>query len=127
MKKFVILSLVVAFALLGAQAFASPPIKPPVEGFIIDSYTKIECVGDVTEKENYNWTYFEGTGMLKNENVTLGMAVDWLVDQWNAAAAVDPNDNINPIGQVTQAWVDFLMAHMGDMILLEKLGFQERR
>jgi len=125
MKKVLFLSVIVAFALLGAQAFASPPIKPPVEGFIIDSYTKIECLGDVTESENYNWTYFEGTGMLKNKNVTLGMAVDYLVDQWNAAAAVDPNDNINPIPAGTQAWIDFVMAHAGNMILLQNLGFQE--
>jgi hypothetical protein len=48
----------------GAQAFASPPVKPPVEGFIIDSFTEIKCDGDVTESESYDWTYFEGVGVI---------------------------------------------------------------
>jgi len=62
MKKLMLLSLVVAFALVGTQAFASPPVKPPVEGFIITSTTDISCDGDVVENESYNWTYFEGWG-----------------------------------------------------------------
>jgi hypothetical protein len=124
MKKFVILSLVVAFALLGAQAFASPPIKPPVEGFIIDTYTKIECVGDVSESEKYNWTYFEGTGMLQNQNVTLGMAADWLLAQYAALNAIDSN-TFPPIPAMTQDYIDFILAHTGNMILLQNLGFQE--
>jgi hypothetical protein len=62
MKKLFILSLVVAFALLAGQAFASPPIAPPVEGFIIKSTTEIDATGDVVENESYNWTYFEGWG-----------------------------------------------------------------
>jgi hypothetical protein len=62
MKKLFVLSLVVAFALLAGQAFASPPIAPPVEGFIIKSTTEIEATGDVVENESYNWTYFEGWG-----------------------------------------------------------------
>lgn len=62
MKKVLLLSLVVSFVLLGAQAFASPPVAPPVEGFIITSFTDIDCDGDVTESENFDWTYFEGWG-----------------------------------------------------------------
>jgi hypothetical protein len=69
MKKLVMLSIVVAFVLLGAQAFASPPVKPPVEGFIITSETDIKADGDVTESERYDWTYFEGVG---NLGATLG-------------------------------------------------------
>jgi hypothetical protein len=65
MKKLLVLSIVVAFAVLGAQAFASPPVAPPVEGFIIDSFTEIKCDGDVTESEIYNWQYFEGVGNIK--------------------------------------------------------------
>jgi hypothetical protein len=64
MKKLMLFSLVVAVALLGAQAFASPPVAPPVEGFIIDSFTEIKCDGDVTESESYNWKYFDGEGNL---------------------------------------------------------------
>jgi hypothetical protein len=64
MKKLLVLSIMVAFVVLGAQAFASPPVKPPVEGFIITSETEIKCDGDVTESESYNWIYFEGTGLL---------------------------------------------------------------
>jgi len=62
MKKLILFSLIVAFALVGAQAFASPPVAPPVEGFIITSTTDISCTGDVVENERYNWTYFEGWG-----------------------------------------------------------------
>ena len=69
MKKLLVLSIMVAFVVLGAQAFASPPVKPPVEGFIIDSFTEIKADGDVTESERYNWTYFEGVG---NLGATLG-------------------------------------------------------
>jgi len=68
MKKFIMLSLVVAFALLGTQAFAVPPVENGPEGFIIHSFTKI--INDVdadgrnstSETEKYNWTYFEGWG-----------------------------------------------------------------
>jgi hypothetical protein len=68
MKKFLMLSLVVAFALLGTQAFAVPPVENGPEGFIIHSFTKI--INDVdadgrnstSETEKYNWTYFEGWG-----------------------------------------------------------------
>jgi hypothetical protein len=62
MKKLILFSLIVAFALVGAQAFASPPVAPPPEGFIITSTTDISCTGDVVENERYNWTYFEGWG-----------------------------------------------------------------
>jgi hypothetical protein len=62
MKKLFVLSIAVLFALLGTQAFASPPVAPPVEGFIITTTTEIVCDGDVTEKEAYNWKYFEGWG-----------------------------------------------------------------
>jgi hypothetical protein len=68
MKKLIVLSVVVAFAFLGTQAFASPPIKPPVEGFVIHSFTDIVCDVDatgrnsVTESESFDWTYYEGWG-----------------------------------------------------------------
>jgi len=62
MKKLILLSMVVAFVLVGAQAFASPPIQPPVEGFIILTTTRINAVGTVIENETYNWTYYEGWG-----------------------------------------------------------------
>ena len=68
MKRFLMLSLVVAFALLGTQAFAVPPVENGPEGFIIHSFTDI--VNDVdadgrnstSESESFNWTYFEGWG-----------------------------------------------------------------
>jgi len=62
MKKLFLLLMVVAVVLVGAQAFASPPIAPPVEGFVITSSTTIVADGTVTENERYNWTYFEGWG-----------------------------------------------------------------
>jgi hypothetical protein len=68
MKKLMLLSLVMAVALLGTQAFASPPIQPPVEGFVIHSFTDIVCDVDangknsVTESESFDWTYYEGWG-----------------------------------------------------------------
>lgn len=124
MKKFFILSLVVAFLFLGAQAFASPPIKPPVEGFIIKSFTEVDCVGDVSESEKYDWTYFEGTGMLKNRNVTLGDAANYLLQQYAALRAIDPA-TWPAIPALTQAYINYALAHAGDMILLQNLGFQE--
>jgi hypothetical protein len=60
--------LVVAFALLGTQAFASPPIQPPVEGFIIDKSITvvldpgIDGKSSFSESESFSWTYFEGWG-----------------------------------------------------------------
>jgi len=62
MKRLLVLSIVVLFALLGTQAFASPPVAPPVEGFLITTQTDIVADGNVTEKENYSWKYFEGWG-----------------------------------------------------------------
>ena len=41
MKKLFVLSIAVLFALLGTQAFASPPVSPPVEGFLITTHTDI--------------------------------------------------------------------------------------
>jgi hypothetical protein len=61
-KIFLLLCMGSCFVLLGAQAFASPPVAPPVEGFIIKSTTVIESVGNVVENERYNWQYFEGWG-----------------------------------------------------------------
>jgi len=68
MKKLIMLSLVVAFALLGTQVFAVPPVENGPEGFIIHSFTSI--INDVdpdgrnstTESESFNWTYYEGWG-----------------------------------------------------------------
>jgi len=67
MKKLMLLSVVVAFALLGAQAFASPPIEPPVEGFIIDKSISVVLdplngKSSFSETESFSWTYFEGWG-----------------------------------------------------------------
>lgn len=142
MKKFFILSLVVAFLFLGAQVFASPPIKPPVEGFIISSFTEIDCVGDVSESEKYDWTYFEGTGMLKNRNTTLGDAANWALQQYAALRAIDPAFWPSLTAIVNSAWnrgttpedltpaqvqqyVGFILGHVGDAILIQDLGFQE--
>jgi len=60
MKKLFVLAVALAFVVVGAQAFASPPVKPPAEGFIISTETAIECDGTVKESESFNWTYFEG-------------------------------------------------------------------
>jgi hypothetical protein len=68
MKKLMLLSLIVAFALLGTQAFASPPIKPPVEGFIIEKSINVildpglDGKSSFSESESFNWTYYEGWG-----------------------------------------------------------------
>jgi len=67
MKKLLLLSLVVAFAFLGTQAFASPPVAPPVEGFVIHSYTEVvvdplDGKSSFNESESFSWTYFEGWG-----------------------------------------------------------------
>lgn len=50
---------------LATRSFASPPVKPPPEGFVIITTTLIACEGMVTETEKFHWTYFEGTGNLK--------------------------------------------------------------
>lgn len=60
MRKLYVLALAAAFMLIGAQAFASPPVAPPPEGFLITTETTINCEGTVKETESYNWTYFEG-------------------------------------------------------------------
>ena len=62
MKKLFMLSIVVMLALVGAQVFASPPVPPPVEGFIIQTTTDIIVDGSMTEKQRYDWTYFDGWG-----------------------------------------------------------------
>ena len=66
MKKlmFVICAAVIfAFA---AYGLASPPVKPPAEGYLIATTTDIECVGSVTETESYSAVIYEGipTGFL---------------------------------------------------------------
>jgi hypothetical protein len=69
MKKLYVLLLVAAFLFVGAQAFASPPVKAPPELDWISSTTTIDCGAPgwpapctFVEYEQYNWTYFEGWG-----------------------------------------------------------------
>jgi hypothetical protein len=64
-KKFLLLKAAVAFVVLWTQALASPPVGPPPEGFTITSDTAILCKGKVSEREKFNWTYFEGKGILR--------------------------------------------------------------
>ena len=73
MSKKVILVMAVAalFAMVGS-VWASPPVTGPKEGFLIDTVTDIQCVGTVTESENFNWIYADSPGV----NGTLGTAGD---------------------------------------------------
>jgi hypothetical protein len=49
---------VVVFVLLFAgSAVASPPVPPPMEGFVIGTSVDINCIGDVIEDEEFTWTY----------------------------------------------------------------------
>lgn len=58
MKRIVaMIALAAMFAFVGTT-FASPPVEPPKEGFLITTNTDIECFGTVEEKESYNTTYF---------------------------------------------------------------------
>jgi hypothetical protein len=123
MKKLFVLSIVVLFALLGAQAFASPPVAPPVEGFIITSETLIDCDGDVTVSESYNWKYFEGKGMLQNQNVTLADAIDEARAQYAFLRTQFPD--LPPVPGDLNALLNVLKAHGGNAILIQNLGFQE--
>jgi len=55
MKKVILaMTIVAVFAFTGA-VMASPPVEPPFEGFEIVTDTIIECVGDVSEEENFSW------------------------------------------------------------------------
>jgi len=62
MKKFIALAVGLFFLILSATAVASPPVPPPPEGFKINTETRIHCIGDVVEKQDFNWRYFSGTG-----------------------------------------------------------------
>jgi hypothetical protein len=38
-------------------AVASPPVPPPMEGFVIGTSVDINCIGDVIEDEEFTWTW----------------------------------------------------------------------
>jgi len=58
MKKLAILAAVAMVMAFVTAGWASPPVPPPKEGFVITSTTAIECLGTVTETEDYDWTYY---------------------------------------------------------------------
>jgi len=64
MKKFIVLAVGFFFLAMSATAVASPPVPPPPEGFKINTETRINCTGDVVEKQDFDWTYFSGTGAI---------------------------------------------------------------
>jgi hypothetical protein len=43
--------------LFAGYALASPPVPPPMEGFVIATAVDINCIGDVIEDEEFTWTY----------------------------------------------------------------------
>jgi hypothetical protein len=57
MKK-VILAIAVAFVFaFSGSVLASPPVPPPDQGFVIETYTDILCTGGVIEDENFAWRW----------------------------------------------------------------------
>lgn len=88
MKRMYVLLLVVSFLALGAQAMASPPVSSPTEGFLITTNTEIFCTGSVTEKETFDWTYFEGTGAIGVTSGTDSMGHALIPNGWQEGAQV---------------------------------------
>ncbi len=55
-------TVLVCVLLFAGFAFASPPVPPPEEGFVISTSVDINCIGDVTEEEEFTWTYLADMG-----------------------------------------------------------------
>ncbi len=55
--KLTMFTAVVCVLLFPGFAFASPPVPPPEEGFVIATSVDINCIGDVIEEEEFTWTY----------------------------------------------------------------------
>ena len=57
MKKFTSALIIVGFVLVSSCLWASPPVCPPFEGFIIDTTTDIVVYGNSSDEENFDWKW----------------------------------------------------------------------
>ncbi len=60
--KLTMFTAVVCILLFAGFALASPPVPPPEEGFVIATSVDINCIGDVTEEEEFTWTWVHDAG-----------------------------------------------------------------
>jgi hypothetical protein len=56
----------VCVLLFAGFALASPPVPPPMEGFVIGTSVDINCIGDVIEDEEFTWTWVEDQEFIPN-------------------------------------------------------------
>jgi hypothetical protein len=61
-KVILVMAVVGVFAIVGS-VWASPPVKGPKEGFLIDTTTDIQCIGTVIESESFDWNYTDGANI----------------------------------------------------------------
>jgi hypothetical protein len=62
LSRLAILTVAVCVLSFPGFATASPPVPPPMEGFVIGTAVDINCIGDVIEDEEFTWTYIADTG-----------------------------------------------------------------
>jgi len=103
MKKLIVLAVGLFFLTISATAVASPPVPPPPEGFNITTETRINCIGDVVERQNFDWRYFSGTGAI---GATGGANGIW-DDGWQDGAELRYTQDFRAFGGETNFVKDF--------------------
>jgi hypothetical protein len=58
----------IALMVFSGFALASPPVPPPMEGFVIATTVDINCIGDVIENEEFTWTWMDDDAVLPNNS-----------------------------------------------------------
>jgi len=75
MKKVILVLAVAAVFAFSGSVMASPPVCPPFEGFLIETETNVNVIGNMSEEESFDWTwnnaYCEGNTALDIGDGTL--------------------------------------------------------
>jgi hypothetical protein len=57
MKKVILVLAVAAVFAFSGTVMASPPVCPPFEGFLIETETSVNVIGNMSEEESFDWTW----------------------------------------------------------------------
>jgi hypothetical protein len=57
MKRCLRSVLIAVFVFTASQLWADPPVCPPFEGFLIETETNVNVIGNMSEEESFDWTW----------------------------------------------------------------------